>query len=532
MARKSVPFSPVDAAWLHMETPTSSAVITSVFTFDQPIEWKRFRENIKCRMLAYDRFRMRVKEPLVRVGIPRWEMDPHFSLDSHVHRRALPAPGGQAELHELVGDIMSTALDFSKPLWQMYLIENYGPGCAVVSRLHHCVGDGMALMQVLLSTTDCEPDAPVTALVRSTEKKQARGLAGALQPTVKTVTRTLDTAEKLLYEGIDTIEDPGRVLDLAEVGLSGTRALAKLVLTPPDKKNLFRGKCSGRKRAAWTRPLDLNDVKLIGKAFDGPINDVLISCLSGALGRYLAGRDQATAGLNIRAMVPVNLRPPDQCDDLGNGFGLVLLSLPVGVSDPAKRLRIVKKRMDEIKNTPEAVVAFGVLNGMGLTPIQVEKLIMWFFTAKVSGVMTNVPGPRQQLYYAGRAIRSMIFWVPSPGNLGIGMSIFSYNGTVTVGIATDVAVVPDPESIVAAFTEEFNSMLGRVQPARAAVPELPAGAVAVLPRKTGRVRANGHDGPICTAVTKSGKPCHYHALPGRTTCARHTPVREKETAAA
>ncbi|MGB8645870.1 MAG: wax ester/triacylglycerol synthase family O-acyltransferase [Anaerolineae bacterium] len=508
--RKSEPFSAVDAAWLHMETPTNSATITGVFMFDQPINWKHFRESIESRFLIFKRFKMRVKEPFLGIGTPKWEIDPHFSLDSHIHRMALPAPGGQEELQEMVGDLMSQQLDFTKPLWQMYLVENYGAGCALISRIHHSVADGLALVQVLLSMTEEESNQPRPA------KSGSKSLA-------KTVTRTLSNAESLLYEGIETISDPGRVLDVAKLGLSGTQALGKLLLTLPDSKTLFRGQCGVPKRAAWTPPIKLEDVKTVSKAFDSTINDILISCLAGGLRRYLEGRNQPTQGLNMRAMVPVNLRKPEETDQLGNRFGLVILSLPVGIEDPIKRLRVLKKRMDAIKNSPEAIVAFGLLGTMGLTPVQVEKVLLRFFAAKVSGVMTNVPGPRQTLYFCGRPIRGLMFWVPTPGNLSLGTSIISYDGNVIVGVATDAGIAPDPEAIVKRFQDEFKAMYSRLQPARPKPVALPERMPMALEAEASD-HANVH--ALCKALTKTGKPCKNRALPGMTTCTRHVPKAE------
>ena len=205
-------------------------------------------------------------------------------------------------------------------------------------------------------------------------------------------------------------------------------ALGKLVFTLPDRRTILRGRCGVAKRAVWTAPVPVVEVKAIGNGLGCTVNDVLLAAVSGALGRYLEGRGQPTDGLDIRTMVPVNLRRPEEANELGNRFGLVIVSLPVGVRDPLERMAVLKQRMDTIKNTPEAVVAFGLLNTMGLTPIQVEKLIMDFFAAKVSAVMTNVPGPREPLYLAGSRIQDMMFWVPSPGSLSLGISILSYAG--------------------------------------------------------------------------------------------------------
>jgi hypothetical protein len=172
----------------------------------------------------------------------------------------------------------------------------------------------------------------------------------------------------------------------------------------------------------------------------------------------MESRGRPTAGVAIRASVPVNLRPLDQAHKLGNAFGLVFLTLPIGIADPARRVRAIKKEMDELKGSPEALVAFGLLSLMGLAPVEVEQLGLRFFGSKATAVLTNVPGPRQPLYMAGRKIDKVMFWVPQSGHLGLGISILSYNGGVMLGIATDAGLVPDPERIVENFKVEFEAM--------------------------------------------------------------------------
>jgi WS/DGAT/MGAT family acyltransferase len=234
--------------------------------------------------------------------------------------------------------------------------------------------------------------------------------------------------------------------------------LGRLVVLPPDPATVFKGKLGRRKRAAWSEPVPLEDFKAIGKAFGATVNDILVAVATGALRRYMEKRGQPTVGIAIRASVPVNLRPLEQAHKLGNAFGLVFLSLPIGIVDPVRRVRAIKKEMDELKGSPEALVAFGLLSLMGLAPVEVEQLGLRFFGSKATAVLTNVPGPRQPLYMAGRKIDKVMFWVPQSGHLGLGISILSYNGGVMLGIATDAGLVPDPERIVENFKVEFEAV--------------------------------------------------------------------------
>ena len=558
--------SKVDAAWLHMDSRTNMMVITGVMMFDHPIDMKRFKATWEYRCAdLYPRFRMRVREGGTPLSGPRWEEDPHFDISSHVHRLALPPPGDQAMLQEIVGDLMSTPLDFNKPPWQTYLVENYGPGCAVVTRLAHCIADGIALMHVVLSLSDCEPDAPWPEPPVEDEYRPPIWTR-ILVPAMSAVDSTLRLGENVIHEGMETLVHPTRLLEVAKAGTDVakfsagyTLALGKLLLLGPDEKTLFKGKLSVTKRAAWTQPMPLSEVKAVGKLLCGTVNDVLLSCVAGGIRRYIAGRGDPTEGLNIRAMVPVNLRPEDEFGSLGNRFGLIYLSLPVGIVDTQERLQVLKRRMDAIKNTPEALVAFDILNTVGFTPIQVEKIITSIFAMKATAVMTNVPGPRQTLYFAGAPIRGFTFWVPTSADLSLGVSIFSYDGEVIIGVATDAGLVPDPENLVAGIEAEFVDMqeyvryvreddiraedVGLPMEARSTIdlmrmPEAPCAGVepqlaTTLHHPAGRngreLQAAAHHpapteaGPaMCQALTKAGLPCQNRALPGQTTCRVHT----------
>lgn len=263
---------------------------------------------------------------------------------------------------------------------------------------------------------------------------------------------------------------------MEEKGEDVVAATGKLLLTLPDSAKAFHGACGRSKRAAWSEPFPLESVKAIGKRLGGTVNDVLLAAVAGALRRYLEDTGQSTAGVEMNAMVPVNLRQPHEVGELGNRFGLVILTLPVETRDPVERLVIMKKRMSDIKNSPEALVAFVILNGIGLVPIIAEHLVEDFFVSKTSAVMTNVPGPRQPLYMAGSRLDNLMFWVPVYGNTGMGISIMSYAGTVTVGIMTDACLVPDPLSIAENFNVELREMEGwllngQPAPSEAGAPE-------------------------------------------------------------
>lgn len=452
--------SNVDAAWLHMEDRTNLMIITGVLSFYEKLDFAALKELVEDRLLGYDRFRQIVVEPSVPLAGPRWVEDRYFNLKSHLQRVALPDPGGQEELQEMVSSLMSTPLDPTKPLWQFQYIENYRGGSAVVARIHHCIADGIALVRVLLGMTDDSPKgSPATRRTRRRRKPLAGGLW--LPEVVNEALYSVRRATGKAVEGtLETIFDPARAAGLVGEGAKASGVLGRLALMPADPKTVFKGELGTAKRCAWSRVLPLDEVKAYSKAVGATINDVLLAGVTGALRRYLLSRgDELPSDLDLRAIVPVNLRPENEVGELGNRFGLVFLALPVGLEDRRERLAELKRRMDAIKGSTEAVVTYAVLNALGTASSAVESQAVRFFGSKASAVMTNVPGPRQEIYLAGKAMRSMMFWVPQAAHLGLGVSILSYAGQVRLGVVTDVGLVPDPRAIIDAFQDEMSAAL-------------------------------------------------------------------------
>ena len=455
MSAIRTPLSSVDTAWLHMESPTNHMVVTSVLLFDGPLDLDRLRRVYTQRLLCHERFRQRIVTPLRGLRAPHWELDPTFDLETHVHRVALPAPGGDAELQEFVADIMATPLDMSRPLWHAYIVDNHNGGTALVTRIHHCVADGIALIRVLLSLTDTEPDGDLTGLFPAWQETESqrharrhRGMVGtALSFTARGTSTALDLAAR-----------PDRAVGMAHQAIGGATAFVRVSTLPTEAATALRGPLGVRKRAAWSEPIALAQVKATARLVDGTVNDVLTTAAAGALRRYLMHRGDNVHGLELHATVPVNLRPDAPDIALGNRFGLVYPVLPVGIADPLRRLRAVKQIMDGLKATPEAVMAIGVLALLGRSPQAVERAALGLFTSKSSTVLTNVPGPRQVHYLAGTPLRRILVWAPPSGSISMSISILSYAGEVTVGFATDAHLTPDPETMVAAFHEELDAL--------------------------------------------------------------------------
>jgi diacylglycerol O-acyltransferase / wax synthase len=235
--------------------------------------------------------------------------------------------------------------------------------------------------------------------------------------------------------------------------------LAALALMADDSPTRLKGKPVGRKVVAWSEPMPLDVVKVVGKALNCSINDVLLSCVSGAIGGWLRAQGDKPDGAEIRAMVPVNLRPLEKAWQLGNRFGLAPLVLPIGIANPVERVYAVRQRMNQLKGSYQPLLAFGVLAVTGLFIKPVQDVVLGLFAKKTTAVMTNVPGPAVPLKFCGSTLRQTMFWVPASGDVGVGVSILSYGGGVQFGLITDAGLCADPQAIIDRFEPEFQQLL-------------------------------------------------------------------------
>jgi WS/DGAT/MGAT family acyltransferase len=438
----------VDTIWLNMDRATNLMVIESLMMFEDPMDWDAFLEVYEQRVLdVYPVFRQRAVPGRLPGMSPRWEDDEDFTMSHHVRRVRLPAPGDDQSLQDYVNQHLSRPLPRDRALWEIHLIDGYGEGSVVYSRLHHSLADGIALMQVLLSLTDDARDPGPVAAPGAGERPSGPGqslthLAGA------TASVLLDAPHLLTTSGI------GHAARLAQ---QTTGVAAKLLLSHRPA-TAVTGIATDSKVATWAPPIPLADVLGVAHRTGTTVNDVLMAALTGALTTYL----EAHGGepVDIPTMVPVNLRPVDQPlpRTLGNRFALVLLTLPSSQRSPFARLAETKRRMDAIKHSPEALLTFGMIEGIGRTGRELERVMVDFFANKASGVTTNVPGPRTTRYVAGNRITGMIGWAPESGDQALGTAIFTYDGLLFVGFKVDTGVIPDPEALLTAFVDELDAL--------------------------------------------------------------------------
>jgi len=455
----------VDTIWLNMDLPTNLMVIDSILWFDSQVDWARLRTVLERRLIArFPVFSQRPVMPALPAVQPHWEDDPEFSLDRHLIQARLPAPGGQAELRAHVERQLHHPLDRRHPLWQLHLIDGYDGGSAVMTRFHHALADGMALGQVLLSLTDPSADGDQGGPSSESGAEPAAAGHGPFAPAVAAASQVArathrigESAGRLVHE-LPHLVDPSLYSDALSLAVQTGRILDKLLLksNPPTP---LSGTLGVAKLVAWSDARPLADVKRIGHLAGATVNDVLVTAVAAAISTYLI--DQGSPAVDLTTMVPVNVRPPGQplpCE-LGNQFALVMLELPSGPWPLLQRLAETKRRMDAIKNSPEAAITFEAISTIGHTNATIERLLVDFFADKAFGVTTNVAGPTGLRYLAGTPLAGTLGWVPGSGGQSLGICIYTYNDAVRVGFKVDAGLIPEPDTLVHAFEAAIDDLL-------------------------------------------------------------------------
>jgi diacylglycerol O-acyltransferase / wax synthase len=458
--------SRVDTAWLRMDNDVNLMMIVGVWLLHPAISYPALCRRVEDKLMRYPRFRQRVVRDAAGV---HWCDDEDFDIRHHVVREELVRKRGQSEraaLQERTGALASEPLDPDRPLWQFHLIEAYEGGSALVARVHHCIGDGIALISVMMTITDGGSDPPRRAAKAAAAGARDEGdwLAEVvLKPLGGLSAKAAALVEASIERSLALLANPQRglagALAGARLGAKAMGDVAAMALMADDSPTLLKGKPSGVKRVAWGEPIALAEVKAIGHALGASINDVLLACVAGAIGEWLRAAGDDPAGKEIRAMVPVNLRPLDQAWQLGNRFGLAPLVLPIGIDNPVGRVAAVRARMNELKASYQPLLAFAVLAVAGQMVQPVQDAILGLFAKKATAVMTNVPGPAVPLKFCGATLRQTMFWVPASGDIGVGVSILSYGGGVQFGLVTDEALCADPQAIIDRFEPEFEKLL-------------------------------------------------------------------------
>ncbi len=451
----------LDATFLGVEDRCSHMHIGSVGVFEAgpaagpggSLDFDRIRRLVSVVLDGVPRYRQRV-ETMPLLGHPVWVDDASFNPRYHLRHTRLPSPGDERQLKRLVGRLMSQQLDRGKPLWETWFIEGLeGDRFAVVSKVHHCMVDGIGGVEMTTATMRVEPgddprlDAPVRAFT-------ARPRPAGRDLVLAELRHRLGGAAGFVGGAARALLSPGRAVD----ALAGTFAgLAASVGTSfrsasPTPLNVEIGP---HRRFDWTT-MDLATVKAVKGRLGGTVNDVVLAVVAGAMRRYLGGHGVEVDRLDFRAMVPVNLRAGPE--GVGNRVASVVARLPVDEPDPGRRLERVRRETETVKHSHQVDVLQAI-----------EDITDWSFTTLLSQtarlatmsqpfnlVVTNVPGPQFPLYFLGARMLEAYPFVPIFHYQALGIALFSYDGRLFWGFDADWDAVPDLHGLVGAVDEEFR----------------------------------------------------------------------------
>jgi WS/DGAT/MGAT family acyltransferase len=457
--------SKVDTAWLRMDSAHNLMMIVGVWIIKPGVAYADLAQRLEERMTQYPRFVQCVVEDAAGAT---WVKDAGFDMANHLVLEKLPKTSKAAEqkaLQDRLAELCMQPLDRRHPLWQFHLVAHYKGGSALILRIHHCIADGIALISVTQSLMDGGAPPPV----RPRRMERPHGaedwiVQALVKPLTQFVVKALEMAGEGASRSLHMMQDAplekgvAGTVDIAKTAYQVLNDLAALALMPDDSQTGLKGQPGFQKRVAWCAPVPLAEVKAVGKALNCSVNDVLLSCVAGAIGAYLQAQGESVRGKVIRAMVPVNLRPLEHAYKLGNQFGLAPLVLPIGVDNPIERVYAVRHRMGELKGSMQPLLTFGMLAVAGLLVKPAQHAMLSLFSKKTTAVMTNVPGPATKLKLCGSTIEETLFWVPQSGTVGLGVSILSYGGGVQFGVVSDSTLCPDPQQIIDLFEPEFAKL--------------------------------------------------------------------------
>ncbi len=455
--------SSLDAAFLEMESSTRPMHVGGLFIFDPPEGERRFSfgqfvDLVQSRLHLIPRYRQRVIEAPLHLGTARWIDDPEFDLAYHVRHAALPSPGTTQQLNEYAARILSRQLDRDRPLWELYVIEGLEHGrIALLGKTHHAMIDGLAGIDIATVMLDLAPDQsdripePEPWLPRPTPSSKALAADSI---------RSLVTSPAELTESVGRLARRPRVLArrALEVG-RGVSRVATNSLVRPAPPSLLNQEPSAHRRFAIQR-VRLERIKAIKDAFSTTVNDVVLSVVADATGRYLRHRGVSTDGVWLRAMVPVSTRQSSEEHHLGNQVVAVFVDLPMFEMDPVERLRVVHDGMSEVKSSHAAVGA-GFLIGLGefapptlhamASRIAVNSRVFNF-------LVTNVPGPQVPIYCLGARLLGAFPFTPLAAHHSYGVGVTSMDGWLNVGFVADYVALPDVEVVPGLLMESVEEL--------------------------------------------------------------------------
>jgi diacylglycerol O-acyltransferase / wax synthase len=449
----------VDASFLAQEHATSHMHVGALTIFEGPAPaYEDFVDHIRSRLHLVPRYRQKLAFPPIEMGMPLWIDDPSFNLEYHIRHTALPDPGSEEQLLLLTARIFSQRLDRSKPLWEVWLVEGLEDGrFALISKTHHSMVDGVSGVDLATVLFDLSPvpqhvEHDGEAWVPHNEPSGAELVAAGVRGIVR-------SGIKLAAGALDSVRHPERTLGGAREAAEGLGEIVWAGLNPAPKTPL-NTEIGPHRRFVGVRA-ELEDFKLVKNAFGGTVNDVVLTVVSGALRKFLRERGVRTEGLELRALVPVSIRPKGTESSLGNQIAAMRGPLPVYIADPVARLRAVSQAMDGLKQSKQAVGAEVLASVQNFAPptVMAQASRLNFSTRLFNLIVTNVPGPQFPLYVLGREMLEIFPVAFLPEDHALAVAIMSYNRRINFGLLADFDALPDLNDIAGGLDESLAELV-------------------------------------------------------------------------
>jgi len=468
-----VELSATDASFLLQERGGAHMHIGGVLVFEGPApHHHELAEHLERRLELVPRFRQRLAVPPFGVWRPFWVEDPDFELDYHLRRAALPSPGGERQLAQLVAWLFSKRLDRGRPLWEMYVVEGLqGDRFALITKAHHALVDGLAIVDLASVILDVTPSSPDIA------PDPAAGVSRFIAPARRSPSPEpgpMPSRAQLLAAGLlDAARGPAALARLLIRGglfyprqllgelarLGGSLGEIGWELLNPAPRVPLNGPI-GEHRRYELRRVGLEEVRAIKLRYEATVNDVVLAVATGALRRWLLSRGVRTRGLELRALVPVNLRTDDERGVLGNRVALLRAPLPVYASDPVRRLERVRDAMRELKRSRQLAAAQTIIGLSDFAPptILAQASRLNFSPRLFNLIITNVPGPQFPLYLLGRRLKTVAPVAFLPEGHGLSIAVFSYDGQLTFGLLGDYDRMDDLDLLATGISESLQEL--------------------------------------------------------------------------
>jgi len=445
-----------DAARLHMGARKNPMAITALLTLADSLDREVLVSRLETRLLPYRHFRQKIIEHRFGLGMPRWEDDPSFEVRRHVHSIDLSQRADS--IIGVIADIVNRPFTGDRPLWDVYLVRGGESWTALIVKVHHVLADGSRLLALLEDLSDEQGNE------RLPDEHRDEGLPAAAESSQNSwfvsdarVERTVARCARLV---------------------SGVLATARLALKPTDPPTRLRGNLGHRKHAVCSATWALEPLLTSAHTQETTLTCLLLAAVAGALRTFLGGRGRHS-GRTLHALLPVHV-PIHDNRDVGNHYGSIIVSLPVDIADPRRRLRRIHDELQTLRSRRAVAGGVNLAFAAGLVPAAVERLGVSFFSRKASAMVSNVRGPAHVLHIAGAAVRDVVVWAPSPGSIALGITFMSYAGRARIAVSADAGVIGNPGGILRALEDELMILAPSVStssaPGRAEPPKMPARA--------------------------------------------------------